>query len=204
MSDATQLPSKDQVYEQALRDILDPIGAMKRDLPEGYRLDGHAAYHLAGQPETYKDIARKALERGAAHEPPAEQAEIVTIQVLDGKIVGHIMKAPGLPDGFHDLFCEPVSTAKPRVEHRCERHFYAGQVECPLCSSQPPGAAFERGCYVLMEMMKAYERRIRSDCTTPEQIEKRPWECAEYIAAADFLKKVWPSYSTATKISEQT
>lgn len=51
--------------------------------------------------------------------------------------------------------------------------------------------AGERGCFVLMEMMKAYERRIRSDCTTQEQIDKKPWECAEYLAAADYLKAVW-------------
>jgi hypothetical protein len=60
---------------------------------------------------------------------------------------------------------------------------------------------FERGCYALMEIMKAYERRIRSDCTTQEQLDKRPWECAEYIAASDYLKKVWPPYS-ATRVAE--
>ena len=48
-------------YEQALRDIINPIGAMRRDLPAGYSLDGHAAVLAADNPETYKDIARKAL-----------------------------------------------------------------------------------------------------------------------------------------------
>jgi hypothetical protein len=58
----SELLSKEQRYEQALRDILDPIGAMRRDLPEGYRLDGAAAVRAADNPQTYKDIARKALE----------------------------------------------------------------------------------------------------------------------------------------------
>lgn len=44
----------------------------------------------------------------------------------------------------------------------------------------------ERGGYCLTQMMNAYERRIRSDCT-PEQIEKRPWECAEYVEARAYL-----------------
>jgi hypothetical protein len=48
-------------YEQALRDIIDPIGAMRRDLPPGYSLNGHAAVRAADNPQTYKDIARKAL-----------------------------------------------------------------------------------------------------------------------------------------------
>ena len=51
--------------------------------------------------------------------------------------------------------------------------------------------ASDRGCYVIMELMQAYERRVRSDCTTQEQIDKRPWECAEYIKAADYLRAVW-------------
>jgi hypothetical protein len=34
----------------------------------------------------------------------------------------------------------------------------------------------------MQNMMDAYERRVRSDCT-PGQIGKKPWECAEYIAA---------------------
>lgn len=53
---------------------------------------------------------------------------------------------------------------------------------------------FERGCHIIMELMQAYERRVRSDCTTQEQIDKRPWECAEYIKAAEYLRKVWPPH----------
>lgn len=55
------------------------------------------------------------------------------------------------------------------------------------------GTRFERGCFVIMELMQAYERRVRTDCTTQEQIEKRPWECAEYIKAAEYLRAVWPA-----------
>lgn len=50
---------------------------------------------------------------------------------------------------------------------------------------------FDRGCFVIMELMQAYERRVRSDCT-PVEIDKRPWECAEYLKASEYLRKVWP------------
>jgi hypothetical protein len=50
-----------------------------------------------------------------------------------------------------------------------------------------------RGCFVLMEMMQAYERRVLSDCKTEDDIKARPWECAEYLKAADYLRKVWRS-----------
>jgi hypothetical protein len=45
----------------------------------------------------------------------------------------------------------------------------------------------DRGMFCLMEMMQAYERRIRSACTTPEQLAAKPWECAEYIKAARYM-----------------
>ena len=35
----------------------------------------------------------------------------------------------------------------------------------------------------LRGLMAAYERRIRSNCTTPDEIAKEPWRCAEYVAA---------------------
>lgn len=48
-----------------LADIIDPIAAMQRDLPEGYRLDGAMAVHMANDPEHYKRIARAALTPNA-------------------------------------------------------------------------------------------------------------------------------------------
>ena len=50
-----------------------------------------------------------------------------------------------------------------------------------------------RGMFVLMEMMQAYERRVRSDCTTPEQIAAKPWECMEYLRAAEYLRCIHSS-----------
>lgn len=40
---------------------------------------------------------------------------------------------------------------------------------------------------VVTELMRAYERRIRSDCTL-ETLAKKPWRCMEYIAAEDLLR----------------
>lgn len=56
----------------------------------------------------------------------------------------------------------------------------------------------ERGAFCLMEMMQAYERRVRSDCKTPEEIEKRPWECSEYIKAANYMRAVHPVIKSAS------
>lgn len=61
----------------------------------------------------------------------------------------------------------------------------------PAGASEQHQQALDRACYVIMELMQAYERRIRSDCTTPEQLAANPWECAEYIKAERFLKAIW-------------
>lgn len=58
---------------QALRDITDPIGAMQREVPEGYKLDGHAALAAADKPQWYKNRAERALAAYAA-QPVAEAA----------------------------------------------------------------------------------------------------------------------------------
>ena len=50
-----------KITEQALRDIVDPIGAMKRDLEDGYELNGQMAYEMSIDPNYLKDVASKAL-----------------------------------------------------------------------------------------------------------------------------------------------
>lgn len=63
---------------------------------------------------------------------------------------------------------------------------------------------YGRGAHTLMALMQAYERRVRSDCTTPEQIAAKPWECAEYRAAADFLRNTWPRATDPTPSPQPT
>ena len=48
-----------------LADIINPIGAMQRDLEDGYQLDGAMAVAMANDPEHYKRIARDALTPNA-------------------------------------------------------------------------------------------------------------------------------------------
>jgi hypothetical protein len=74
-------------------------------------------------------------------------------------------------------------------------HF--GLSESHLASAQKLAKVIERQSFVLMELMQAYERRIRSDCKTQDELDKRPWECAEYRAAADLLKTLHSSVPAA-------
>lgn len=45
---------------------------------------------------------------------------------------------------------------------------------------------------VLREMMQCYERRVRSACTTPEELAKEPWRCSEYVRAERVLAGEYP------------
>ena len=45
---------------QALKDIIDPIGQMKREMPEGARLN-HLAGRIADDPGHLRSIAKEAL-----------------------------------------------------------------------------------------------------------------------------------------------
>ena len=47
---------------QALRDVVDPVGKFRREMPEGGRLDGPACVLLIGLPSTFIDIANQALK----------------------------------------------------------------------------------------------------------------------------------------------
>lgn len=44
----------------------------------------------------------------------------------------------------------------------------------------------EKKDFALTNLMTAYERLIRSNCTAA-QLEAKPWECAEYCAARNAL-----------------
>lgn len=52
--------------------------------------------------------------KGLSDEPretPAPQAPIATLMVAEGHVTWTHLKAPGLPNGMHDLYCEPESVA---------------------------------------------------------------------------------------------
>lgn len=48
---------------QTLRDIVNPIGRMKRELPEGHQLNGMGAVMLSEDPNYLKGLAQDALRR---------------------------------------------------------------------------------------------------------------------------------------------
>ena len=56
------LEQKVERLKQCLQDIIDPVAALRRDLPDGYKLNGGMVVHLLNDPATYKDIAKRGLE----------------------------------------------------------------------------------------------------------------------------------------------
>lgn len=61
-NELTVLRSRLKNLQQALTDVTDPIGAMRRNLPLGTQLNGTMAVLLSKDPEYYKQLASKALE----------------------------------------------------------------------------------------------------------------------------------------------
>ena len=57
------MKTKSEILKQALTDIVDPVGAMKRDLKDGYTLDGRYACQLSQDPHHLKQIAKDALDQ---------------------------------------------------------------------------------------------------------------------------------------------
>ena len=98
-----------------------------------------------------------------------------------------ILPLGGVPTHWMPL-PEPPATTNPTPEHQLSA---AHEIELA-------NIVYERGAHTLMEMMKAYERRVRSDCKTQAELDARPWECAEYRAAADYLRKTWPRAADPT------
>lgn len=45
-----------------LEDVANPIAAMQRKMPDGYRLDGVAAIHALKDPQTFIQMARDVLD----------------------------------------------------------------------------------------------------------------------------------------------
>jgi hypothetical protein len=62
--------------EQALEDIADPIGAMKRDVPDGYSFNPHVAVQMADNPQWYKNRANQALDALRASSPPDDSQTV--------------------------------------------------------------------------------------------------------------------------------
>lgn len=62
-----------EIAQQALRDILDPIGYMERGLEEGYRLNGHAALQQMNTREFYVRLASEALAASEAAAPAQQE-----------------------------------------------------------------------------------------------------------------------------------
>lgn len=58
-----RLKAENEILRQGLTDVTDPIGKIRREMPEGYRLDGCNAAWLSDDANHLKEIALKALEK---------------------------------------------------------------------------------------------------------------------------------------------
>jgi hypothetical protein len=53
--------NKVEILTQALRDIIDPIGKIRREMPRSHVLNGEYAVKLADSPEHLRSLAKAAL-----------------------------------------------------------------------------------------------------------------------------------------------
>ena len=91
----TTTEQKLTLAREALEDIKNPIEAMRRDVPEGYRFEGGMALHMANDPQWYKRRAEKALEAIATESAPAAQtASIDTPQFHELLLRWEVSRAP--------------------------------------------------------------------------------------------------------------
>jgi len=83
LAEYDKLSLKEEVerLKQCLQDIADPLTALRRDLPDGYRLNGDMIIHILNNPATYTDIAKRGLEGkwlvvAVGGKMPSRQAEV--------------------------------------------------------------------------------------------------------------------------------
>ena len=61
MKERDKLQTENTRLRTALEDIANPLQRIKREVPEGAKLNGQMAVALMESPDFYKDIARQAL-----------------------------------------------------------------------------------------------------------------------------------------------
>jgi len=74
-----------------------------------------------------------ALLAEGAHETTSPQAPIAKLYINGGVANGVVVYAPGLPDGEHELYCEPASVA-PAVKATPHRLDQFGDCRNPGCT----------------------------------------------------------------------
>lgn len=98
-SEATELPLS--LADRAHGLLCEIVGAWNRGSIVTAEVRGAVRQWLV-------DVADRALQP-----PQSPQAEIAIVRIVDGRPVDIQMKSPGLPDGEHDLFCEPTDKCPP-------------------------------------------------------------------------------------------
>lgn len=184
---ATEQPSTDRMIPESL--VREFIGYLSGAVPELHRVEVPL---LAKHWDDFKWTVGDRLS--------GEPAPATTDRV-----------APSFDAWWNDDAYGCLRYSDPVQFDRLRQAFNAG-VAAARAAPEPGGVpievagkltvAIERGAYVLAQMMQAYERRIRSECTSQEQIDKRPWECAEYVAAASYLLTMFPQSSTTKPAAE--
>lgn len=81
-----------ELLAQALRDIIDPIAYIERNMEEGCRLDGHAALQQISSREFYVRLAREALaDHEALAEHPAPQPQQAGVSEVH-QAIAHVQR----------------------------------------------------------------------------------------------------------------
>ena len=122
----------------------------------------------------------------------------MTDQTLEQRARGLLASEFPLADGFSAVLVRDMSIPQLGVVDTA----IALRAIVAALQAQQPGAqavawALEQGGILadwcntagdaLRSLMGAYERRVRSACTSSADLDARPWRCAEYVQAEDAL-----------------
>lgn len=157
---------------------------------------------LRGQLEAAEQHVKILRESVAAHEPPASLFNhmftwIHAVPHSDNCFVRDEYPGNTCVCGKESLMAsieEYRAAQPPRVEHRCEKHSYAGPVECELCTGQPPRVgrtnedyAIEHGRYLATaaeQFLSAVEKLDEAEIAKAEAVTSEEDDGAE-IALRD-------------------
>jgi hypothetical protein len=120
--------------------------------------------------------------------PPSDRAAVEGVTLADAVYAWIVATTTRRPSAVRVLRAERGI----RDAYQAYERARASDTNAALKWALDQGDSLAQWCNVagdaLLELMAAYERKVRSACATPEEIAKEPWRCSEYIKAENALR----------------